>query len=70
MNKKTFGIDIGSAYLKAVALSRDFKGRPNVTASAVIELAAAGGPEQALRTLFSDRRFQGGKSVRSGRKNP
>lgn len=63
MNKKTFGIDIGSAYLKAVALSRDFKGRPNVTASAVIELAAAGGPEQALRTLFSDRRFQGGKSV-------
>lgn len=61
MNRKMLGIDIGSAYLKAVALGRDLKGRLSVSASVLIDVEAAGGPESALRKLFADRRFKDGE---------
>jgi general secretion pathway protein L len=63
MNKKMLGIDIGSSLLKAVALSRDLKGRLSVAASVLIDVEAAGGPELALRKLFADKRFKDGNSA-------
>lgn len=63
MNKKMIGIDIGSAFLKAVSLTSDFKGRQGIAAFTLIDLKAAGGKEQALRKLFEDKRFSGGECV-------
>jgi len=63
MNKKTLGIDVGSAFLKAVSLNCDFKGRLSIAASVLIDMNAAGGLEQALRKLFADKRFKEGKCV-------
>jgi len=64
MNKKILGIDIGSAFLKAVALKCDIlSGRVSVTASALIDLEAAGGLESSLSSLFSDKGFKTGDVI-------
>lgn len=63
MNKKTLGIDIGSAFLKAVSLNRDYKGRQSIAASVIIDMDAVGGLEQALRKLFADKNFKDGNCV-------
>ncbi|SEM51986.1 general secretion pathway protein L [Syntrophus gentianae] len=63
MNKKILGIDIGSTFLKAVALKCDLTGRVTVTASALIDMEAAGGLETSLRKLFADKSFKNGDCV-------
>jgi general secretion pathway protein L len=63
MNKKILGIDIGSAFLKAIVLNCDFTGRVYVTASAQIDMEAAGGLEPSLGKLFADKNFQDGDCV-------
>jgi len=63
MNKKTIGIDIGSAFLKAVCLRSDFKGRLSIATSALIDMDAAGGLEQSFRKLFADTRFKDGQCI-------
>lgn len=63
MNKKILGIDIGSAFLKAIALRCDLTGRVSVTASALIDLEAAGGLAPALQKLFADKSFKEGDCV-------
>lgn len=63
MNKKTIGIDIGTACLKAVSLTFDYKGRKSIAASALIDLDAADGLEQVLQKLFTDKHFKEGEYV-------
>ncbi len=63
MNKKILGIDIGSTFLKAVAFKCDLTGRVTVTASALIDMEAAGGLEPSLRKLFADKSFKNGDCV-------
>ncbi|OPY87512.1 MAG: Competence protein A [Syntrophus sp. PtaU1.Bin208] len=63
MNKKILGIDIGSTFLKAVALRCDLTGRVTVTASALIDMEASGGLEASLRELFTDKSFKKGDCV-------
>jgi len=63
MNKKILGIDIGSAFLKAIVLRCDLTGRVSVTASALIDLEAAGGLAPALQKLFVDKSFKEGACI-------
>lgn len=58
MIKKTLGIDIGSSYLKAVLLNRDYKGRYVIEASVILDMADEGGLEPSFRKLFTDKHFK------------
>ena len=59
MPEKILGLDIGGSSVKAVLLSRGFRGGCCVVGVRRIELAAADGLAEALRELFADSSFRG-----------
>lgn len=59
MPEKILGLDIGSGSVKAVLLSRGFRGRYRVLDFRLIEPASGGPLPEALEQLFADRSFRG-----------
>jgi Tfp pilus assembly PilM family ATPase len=59
MAERILGLDIGGDSVKAVLLSRGFRGGYQVVAFRRIELAAAGGLSGALEKLFADPALRG-----------
>jgi Tfp pilus assembly PilM family ATPase len=58
MPEKILGLDIGGSSVKAVLLSRGFRGGYRVLGFRLIDIASAGGLPEALRQLFSDQTFR------------
>lgn len=63
MAEKIIGIDIGAGSVKAVILSRGFRGRHRVLGVRRIEIHEAGGVPEALAQLFADQAFCGAVCV-------
>lgn len=63
MPEKILGLDIGASALKAVLLSRGFRGGYRLLGFRLIDLAAAGGLEEAVKQLFGDESFRGSVCV-------
>jgi Tfp pilus assembly PilM family ATPase len=63
MPEKILGLDIGASALKAVLLSRGFRGGYRLLGFRLIDLAAAGGPAEAVKQLFADETFRGSVCV-------
>jgi general secretion pathway protein L len=63
MPERILGLDIGASAVKAVLLSRGFRGGYRLLAFRLIYLAAAGGLPEALRQLFADQTFRGSVCV-------
>jgi Tfp pilus assembly PilM family ATPase len=59
MPEKILGLDIGGGSIKAVLLSRGFRGGYRVVGVSLIDLAAPDGLAQALRKLFAEPAFRG-----------
>jgi Tfp pilus assembly PilM family ATPase len=59
MPEKILGLDIGAASLKAVLLSRGFRGGYRVVACRRIALAGPEGEAEALAALFGDPAYRG-----------
>jgi general secretion pathway protein L len=63
MAEKIIGLDIGSGSLKAVALSRGFRGKHRILGARRIAISAAGGVPAALSELFADPAFRNAPCV-------
>lgn len=63
MPERILGLDIGASAVKAVLLSRGFRGGYRLLAFDRIDLAAAGGLPEALRQLFAEQIFRGSVCV-------
>ena len=63
MAEKMIGIDIGAGSVKAVILSRGFRGGHRILGVRRIEIHEAGGVPEALAQLFADRAFCGAVCV-------
>ncbi|MCX5838987.1 MAG: pilus assembly protein PilM [Deltaproteobacteria bacterium] len=63
MPERILGLDIGASALKAVLLSRGFRGGYRLLGFRRIDLAAAGGLTEAVRQLFADEIFRGSVCV-------
>lgn len=63
MPERILGLDIGASALKAVLLSRGFRGGYRLLGFRLIDLAAAGGLPEAVRQLFADETFRGSVCV-------
>ena len=63
MPERILGLDIGASALKAVLLSRGFRGGYRLLAFRLIDLAAAGGLTEAVTQLFTDETFRGSVCV-------
>ena len=63
MPEKILGLDIGGSSVKAVLLSRGFRGGYRVLGYRRIDIPAAGGPAEALEKLFTDDAFRGAVCV-------
>jgi len=63
MAEKILGLDIGGGGIKAVLLSRGFRGGYRVLGFRRIDAGGEGGIPGALRELFSDKAFQGAVCV-------
>jgi Tfp pilus assembly PilM family ATPase len=63
MPEKILGLDIGGDSVKAVLLSRGFRGKYRALAVRLVELAAAGGLPEALEQLFAEESFRGALCV-------
>jgi Tfp pilus assembly PilM family ATPase/Tfp pilus assembly protein PilN len=63
MPEKILGLDIGAGSVKAVVLSRGFRGRHRILAVSRIELHEPGGIPEALQQLFADQAFRGSVCV-------
>ncbi|MBN2437593.1 MAG: pilus assembly protein PilM [Deltaproteobacteria bacterium] len=63
MPERILGLDIGASALKAVLLSRGFRGGYRLLGFRLIEIAAVGGPAEAVRALFADETFRGSVCV-------
>jgi len=59
MPEKILGLDIGAGSVKAVILSRGFRGGRRVLAVRRIEINESGGLPEALQQLFADPTFRG-----------
>jgi len=59
MPEKFLGLDIGAGSIKAVLLTRGFRGGGAVAGFCRVGIEEAGGVEEALRQLFSDQMFTG-----------
>ncbi|MBE0558421.1 MAG: hypothetical protein IH628_14425, partial [Proteobacteria bacterium] len=58
MPERILGLDIGASGVKAVLLSRGFRGGYRLLAFRLVDLTAAGGLPEALRQLFADHTFR------------
>ncbi len=65
MPVKIIGLDIGAKSVKAVLLTRGFRGAGTVAAFRRVETADAGGTAEALLQLFSDKTFADATCVTS-----
>ncbi len=63
MPERILGLDIGASSVKAVLLSRGFRGGYRLLGFRLIDLAAAGGLPEALEQLFADQTFRGAVCV-------
>jgi Tfp pilus assembly PilM family ATPase len=63
MPERILGLDIGSGSVKAVILSRGFRGGYLVLGFRMVDIAAAGGLPEALEQLFADNVFRGAVCV-------
>ena len=63
MPERILGLDIGASALKAVLLSRGFRGGYRLLGFRMIDLAAAGGLPEAVGQLFADEPFRGSVCV-------
>ena len=63
MPERILGLDIGASALKAVLLSRGFRGGYRLLGFRLIDLAAAGGLVEAVKQLFADEIFRGSVCV-------
>ncbi|MHB9096526.1 MAG: pilus assembly protein PilM [Syntrophales bacterium] len=63
MPERILGLDIGASSLKAVLLSRGFRGGYRLLGFRMIDLAAAGGLPEAVGQLFADETFRGSVCV-------
>lgn len=63
MPERILGLDIGGSSVKAVLLSRGFRGGYRVLGFHRIDAAAEGGPAEALEKLFADEAFRGAGCV-------
>ena len=63
MPERILGLDIGASAVKAVLLSRGFRGGYRVLAFRLVDLTAAGGLPEALQQLFADQTFRGSVCV-------
>jgi general secretion pathway protein L len=63
MPEQILGLDIGASAVKAVLLSRGFRGGYRLLAFRVVDLVAAGGLPEALGQLFADQTFRGSVCV-------
>ncbi len=63
MPERILGLDIGASSLKAVLLSRGFRGGYRLLAYRLVDLAAADGLAEALGQLFADAAFRGSVCV-------
>jgi general secretion pathway protein L len=63
MAEKMIGLDIGAGSVKAVILSRGFRGGHRILGVRRIEIHEAGGVPEALSQLFADRAFRGAVCV-------
>jgi general secretion pathway protein L len=63
MPERILGLDIGASAVKAVLLSRGFRGGSRLLAFDLIDIAAAGGLPGALRKLFAEQIFRGSVCV-------
>jgi len=63
MPERILGLDIGASAVKAVLLSRGFRGGYRLLAFRLVDLAAAGSLPEALRQLFADQTFRGSVCV-------
>ena len=63
MPERILGLDIGGGSVKAVLLSRGFRGGYLVLDFRTIDTAAAGGLPEALEQLFADNVFRGAVCV-------
>ena len=63
MPERILGLDIGASSLKAVLLSRGFRGGYRLLAFRMVDLDAAGGLDEALGELFADATFRGSVCV-------
>jgi Tfp pilus assembly PilM family ATPase len=59
MAEKIIGLDIGAGSVKAVVLSRGFRGRHRIIGVRRIEIHEEGGIAKALSELFADQTFRG-----------
>jgi Tfp pilus assembly PilM family ATPase/Tfp pilus assembly protein PilN len=59
MAEKMIGLDIGAGSVKAVILSRGFRGGHRILGFRRIEIHEAGGVPEALAQLFADQAFRG-----------
>ena len=65
MPEKFLGLDIGAGSVKAVLLTRSFRGGGAIEGFCRIGITEAGGVDEALRQLFSDQKFTGAICVSS-----
>ena len=63
MPERILGLDIGASSVKAVLLSRGFRGGYRLLAFRLVDLSAAGGLPEALGQLFADQTFRGAVCV-------
>ncbi len=63
MPERILGLDIGGSSVKAVLLSRGFRGGYRVLGFRRVDATAAGGPAEALEKLFADDTFRGAVCV-------
>ena len=63
MPERILGLDIGGGAVKAILLSRGFRGGYRVLGFRCIDTSAAGGPAEALEKLFADDAFRGAVCV-------
>ncbi len=63
MPERILGLDIGAGSVKAVLLSRGFRGGYRVLGVRRIDIAEAGGVPEALAQLFADQAFRGAVCV-------
>lgn len=63
MPENILGLDIGTSSLKAVVLTRRFRGGHRIVAARRIEIQSPGGLPEALQQLFADQAFRGSVCV-------
>ena len=67
MPERILGLDIGGGSVKAVLLSRGFRGGYRVLGFLRIDIAAAGDLTKALSPLFTDQAFRDARPMKPAR---